>query len=61
MVIFYKIWKKYNEIQSTKNNKGLSIRKITNISPSPIFFAKRDDRNGQRVACQKLTIIIIQS
>ena len=35
MVIFYKKWKKYNEIQSTKNKTDLNIRKMTNHPPSP--------------------------
>ena len=35
MVIFYKKWKKYNEIQLTKNKMDLNIRKITNHPPSP--------------------------
>ena len=35
MVIFYKKWKKYNEIQLTKNKMDLNIRKMTNHSPSP--------------------------
>ena len=34
MVIFYKKWKKYNEIQLTKNKMDLNIRKITNHPPS---------------------------
>ena len=34
MVIFYKKWKKYNEIQLTKNKMDLNIRKMTN-PPSP--------------------------
>ena len=34
MVIFYKKWKKYNEIQLTKN-KMENIRKMTNHPPSP--------------------------
>ena len=28
MVIFYKKWKKYNEIQLTKNKMDLNIRKM---------------------------------
>ena len=28
MVIFYKKWKKYNEIQLTKNKMDLNIKKI---------------------------------
>ena len=35
MVIFYTIWKKYNEIQLTKNKMDLIIRKMTNYPPSP--------------------------
>ena len=34
MVIFYKKWKKYNEIQLTKK-MDLSIRKMANHPPSP--------------------------
>ena len=34
MVLFYKIWKRYNEIQLTKNNMDLNIRKIKNHKPS---------------------------
>ena len=34
MVIFYKKWKKYNEIQLTKNKMDLNIRKITDHPPS---------------------------
>ena len=36
MVIFYKKWKKYNEIQLTKNKMDLNIRKMTNHPPSPV-------------------------
>ena len=35
MEIFYKKWKKYNEIQLTKNKMNLNIRKMTNHPPSP--------------------------
>ena len=35
MVIFYKKWKKYDEIQLTKNKMDLNNRKITNHPPSP--------------------------
>ena len=34
MVIFYKKWKKYNEIQLKKNKLDLNNRKITNNPPS---------------------------
>ena len=35
MVIFYKKWKKYNEIQLAKNKINLNIRKMTNYPPFP--------------------------
>ena len=35
MVIFYKKWKKYNEIQLTKNKMDLNNRKITKSSTLP--------------------------
>ena len=35
MAIFYKKWKKYNEIQLTKNKMDLNNRKMTNHPPSP--------------------------
>ena len=36
MVTLYKKWKKYNEIQLTKDRMDLNIRKITNHPPSPV-------------------------
>ena len=44
MVIFHKKWKKYNEIQLTKNKMNLNIRKITNHSPS--LFPILDGQQG---------------
>ena len=37
MVVLYKVWKKYNEIQSTKNKMHLNNRKNEKIihAPSP--------------------------
>ena len=35
MVIFYIIWKKYNEIQLTKSKMDRNIRRMTNHPPSP--------------------------
>ena len=35
MVIFYKKWKKYNEIQLTKNKMNLNIRKNAKLSTLP--------------------------
>ena len=37
MIIFYKKWKKYNEIQLTKSKMDLNIRKITNHPPSRVY------------------------
>ena len=36
MVIFYKKWKKYNEIQLTKNKMDLNNLKMTNDPSSPV-------------------------
>ena len=44
MVIFYKKWKKYNEIQLTKNKMDLNIRKMANQPPSPV----NNEINGGR-------------
>ena len=38
MVIFYKKFKKYNEIQLTKNKIDLNIRKMINHPPFPIIL-----------------------
>ena len=38
MVIFYKKWKKYNEIQLTKIKMDLNIWKITYHLPFPVFI-----------------------
>ena len=35
MVVFYKMWKKYNEIQLTINKMDLNNRKMKNHPPSP--------------------------
>ena len=40
MVIFYKKWKKSNEIQLTKSKMDLNIRKMTNHPPSPAHWQK---------------------
>ena len=40
MVIFYKKWKKYNEIQLTKNKMDLNIRKMKNHPHSPERYKK---------------------
>ena len=40
MVIFYKKWKKYNEIRFTKNRMDLNNRKMKNHRPSPAHSIK---------------------
>ena len=45
MVIFNKKWKKYNEIQLTKNIMDLNIRKMTNHPPSPELAHGNGERN----------------
>ena len=37
MVLFYKIWKKYNEIQLTKIKMDLNNRKMTKHPPFPVM------------------------
>ena len=37
MAIFYKKWKKYNEIQLTKNEMDLNIRKDDKSSTLPLL------------------------
>ena len=39
MVKFYKKWKKYYEIQLTKNKMDLNNRKMKNHSPSPAIWS----------------------
>ena len=41
MLLFYKIWKKYNEIQLT-NKMDLNNRKMKNHPPSPENKVKHD-------------------
>ena len=41
MVIFYKNWKKHNEIQLTKNKMDLNIREMTNHPPSPGYNSSK--------------------
>ena len=41
MGVFYNIWKRYNEIQLTKNKMNLNNRKIKNHPPSPDRCGKR--------------------
>ena len=53
MSIFYKKWKKDNEIQLTKNKMGLNIRKMTNYPPSPeIIVYKHKKLEAQKTKIQ---------
>ena len=36
IILYYKIWKKHNEIQLTKNKMDLNNRKMTNHPPCPV-------------------------
>ena len=53
MVIFYKKWKKYNEIQFTKNKMDLNIRKMTNHPPSPDPKKKNNNNNNKKIIIKK--------
>ena len=48
MVIFYKKWKKYNEMQLTNSKMDLNIRKMTNHPPFPGGKKKRTIQYGYR-------------
>ena len=67
MVIFYKKWKKYNEIQLTKNKMDLNIRKMTKHPSSPgyliyMYFAKLiKNEHVKIVACNYFTLAYIMS
>ena len=58
MVIFYKKWKKNNEIQLTKNKMDLNNRKITNHPPrkkaSTIQYGYKKFGTSARVFSQTL-------
>ena len=45
MLIFFKKWKKYNEINLTKNKMDLNIRKMTNHPPSAVNIENREALN----------------
>ena len=40
IILFYKIWNKYNEIQLTKNKMGLDNPRMTNHPSSPNLYAR---------------------
>ena len=48
MVLFYKIWKKYNEIQLTKTKMDLNIRKMTNRPPFPALLKQKLQKREQQ-------------
>ena len=50
VVLFHKIWKKYNAIQLTKNKMDLNNRKITNRPPSP--------SNGEVLSQRGVTLFV---
>ena len=56
MVIFNKKWKKYNEIQLTKNKMDLNIRKMTNHPPSPV---ERQIKTQSKYNNKKYNIIVL--
>ena len=52
MVIFYKKWKKYNEIQLRKNTMDLNIRKMINHPPVVSLSARLE---MDRKVCPRTT------
>ena len=49
MVIFYKKWKKCNEIQLTKNKTDLNIRKITNHPSSLVLSPEQGKKQTESI------------
>ena len=50
VLIFYKKWKKYNEIQLTKYKMDLNIRKMTNHPPSPVGLEQIENEKHKGLA-----------
>ena len=40
MIVFYKIWKKYNEIQLRKNWMDLNNLKMKTLTPAPVAMTE---------------------
>ena len=49
MVLFYKVWKKFNEIQLTKNKMHMNNRQMKNHPPSPTLQTETKHPNGVSV------------
>ena len=60
MVILYKKWKKYNEIQLTKNKMDLNIWKMTNRPPSPVNHLICTTPDTEQIVISILHYLIIQ-
>ena len=57
MEAIYKIWKKYNEIQSTQNKMGLNTRKMKKIlHPLPLMQEKDFLSFSNGIMCYKVNI-----
>ena len=60
MVIFYKKWKKYNEIQLTKNKMDLNIQKITNHPPPLPITNEVGDQSQSSPTIEKIEFWTIE-
>ena len=62
MVIFYKKWKNYNEIQLTKNKMDLNRQKMTNYPPSHELlrqiFTRRQNKAEFKAEFDKAEFVI---
>ena len=47
ILLFYKIWEKYSEIQLTRNKTDFNNRKTKNHSPSPGHVAEKYSKTGR--------------
>ena len=59
MVIFYNRWKKYNEIQLTKNKNGLKYSKNDESSTLPLWRGQIIDANNNIVNIVKCAHICL--
>ena len=53
MVVFYTIWKKYDEIQLTKNKMDFNNRKMKKISPPSCKIEKQTKERTKKASTEE--------
>ena len=56
MLVFYKKWKKYNEIQLTENEMDLNNQKMTNHQSSPV--TEEDSKQRREKLELKIKVVL---